>query len=92
MGPMDADLARWVEGAQNRARTIVPDIVLHAGNPAKVQDVYDFKFPCVDPEKKPSWREYPGWHPYQWQSQGEVYEEVLGPKPARVAPRKGVIR
>jgi len=72
--------------------TIVPDVVLHAGNPARVQEVYDFKFPCVDPEKRPDWGRYPEGHPYQKRSQGEVYQEALGAEPARVTPRKGVIR
>jgi len=72
--------------------TIVPDVVLHAGNPAKVQDVYDFKFPCVDPEGRPKWRKYPDGHPYEDLGQDEVYQKALGPQPARVTPRRGVIR
>jgi len=71
--------------------TIVPDVVIHAGNPAKVQAVYDFKFPCVDPDELPAWRMYPDGHPYQGEPQGKIYEKALGVKPARVTPRRGVI-
>ena len=72
--------------------TLVPDVVLHAGNPARIQDVYDFKFPCVDLEKDPSWGKYPIGHPYQNEFQGAIYKEALGAEPARITPRKGVIR
>jgi hypothetical protein len=71
--------------------SIVPDVVLHTGNPASVQRVYDFKFPCVNPDGIPTWRKYPAGHPYQGQPQGEIYLKALGVPPKRVVPRKGVI-
>ena len=88
---MEEDLLRrglWSE----LLGTIVPDVVLHAGNPARIQDVYDFKFPCVNPERDPSWGEYPIGHPHQEDSQGDIYWKALGAEPARVTPRRGVIR
>lgn len=74
--------------------TLIPDVVLHAsGNPLRIQDVYDFKFPCA-PNRGPSWNEYPENHPYQGLTQGDMYREALKPQrePARVAPGYGVLR
>ena len=68
------------------------DVVLHDGNPLNVEDVYDFKFPCVNTATAPPWRVYPDGHPYEKLSQGEMYEEALQVEPARVVPRLGVIR
>ena len=72
--------------------TLVPDLVIHAGDPLQAQEVYDFKFPCVDINKMPEWDKYPPGHPYAGRSQGYMYETLLVVKPALVAPRWGVIR
>ena len=71
--------------------TIVPDLVMHKGDPRFVEAVYDFKFPCADLEGW-SWREYPNGHPYQGQDQRRVYLDALGQNPAAVVPRLGVMR
>ncbi|RKG89952.1 hypothetical protein D7V88_11790 [Corallococcus terminator] len=66
---------------------LVPDVVLHAsGEPSRVQAVFDFKFPC--PSGNPlQW----GQHPHHGAPQGELYEQALGIKRARlVAPGYGV--
>jgi hypothetical protein len=72
--------------------TLVPDVVIHVGDPLQVQAVYDFKFPCVNTDEPPRWGQYPDGHPYEDLNQGEVYEKVLGPKPARIVPRLGVVQ
>jgi hypothetical protein len=72
--------------------TLVPDVVIHAGNPLRAEEVYDFKFPCVDPESRPPWRRYPPGHPHQDLSQGAVYKDALGREPRRVVPGDGIIR
>ncbi len=72
--------------------SLQPDLVIHAGDPLTVQEVYDFKFPCVNTDKHPEWNPYPKGHPYAGMDQGEVYGKVLAKKPARVVPRLGVIR
>lgn len=73
--------------------SIVPDVVIHTGDPLQVYDVYDFKFPCVNSDQEPGWRRYPEGHPHAGRYQGEVYETALGtPHVWRVAPRWGVIR
>ncbi|WP_244226886.1 hypothetical protein [Corallococcus aberystwythensis] len=58
--------------------SLVPDVVLHNGNPEQVQAAYDFKFPCVDIGKRPPWRKYPPGHPYDGMSQDEVYRQAFG--------------
>lgn len=73
--------------------SIVPDIVIHTGDPLQAQAVYDFKFPCVNSDKVPEWRRYPNGHPHAGNPQGKVYEKALNtPKVWRVVPRQGVIR
>nr|WP_255671637.1 hypothetical protein [Corallococcus sp. AS-1-6] len=53
--------------------TLVPDVVLHTGDPAQVEAVYDFKFPCVDLTRQAQWRKYPAGHPYHGSNQGDLY-------------------
>jgi hypothetical protein len=72
--------------------TIEPDIVIHEGPPHRVQDVYDYKFPCVNTSKRSNWRTYPAGGPHAEKTQGEVYQEALGGQPARVQPHVGVYR
>jgi hypothetical protein len=72
--------------------SLQPDVVIHAGDPLGVQEVYDFKFPCVNSDGIPEWTPYPKGHPYAGMDQGTVYGKVLARKPARVVPRLGVIR
>jgi len=69
--------------------TIVPDVVIHKGDPRYVQAVYDFKFRCVNTDAMPEWTDYED-GPYRGKSQGKVYQEALGPVPHLVAPRLGV--
>ncbi len=72
--------------------TIEPDIVIHEGHPSLVQDTYDFKFPCVNTDRKSPWREYAEGHPHGGRNQGAVYRDAFGRAPARVQPRLGVFR
>ena len=72
--------------------TLVPDLVIHTGDPLQAQEVYDFKFPCVDIDRSPEWGKYPPGHPYADSTQGDMYQLLFGLKPALVAPRWGVIR
>ncbi|WP_242594649.1 hypothetical protein [Corallococcus exiguus] len=57
--------------------SLVPDVVLHTGDPAQVQAVYDFKFPCADVTKRSRWRDYPSEHPYSGSNQGVMYRQAL---------------
>lgn len=70
--------------------SIKPDVVIHPGNPLNVQAVYDFKFPCVNSDKRPQWRQYPEGHPYEGMNQGSLYKKALGPAPRIVVPRLGI--
>lgn len=101
----DTKTGRWklVSPAEERALeetgnigelkgSLKPDVVIHQGDPLNPQEVYDFKFPCVNTDVAPPWSEYPDDHPYTGLDQGEVYGEMLAPNPARVVPRLGVIR
>jgi hypothetical protein len=74
--------------SQDRARdllgTLVPDIVIHNGNPLQVQAIYDFKFPCSIKAEPPPWN--------AGENQGAMYEKALQCKePKMVAPSWGII-
>jgi len=70
--------------------TIAPDLVIHMGNPVLVQQIFDFKFPCVSTDKFSPWRRYPQGHSHEGRYQHEVYDEFLGVPARRVQPRIGV--
>ncbi|MHA7632672.1 hypothetical protein [Corallococcus sp. M7] len=69
--------------------TLVPDLVIHLGDPLHPEASYDFKFPCPI-GKEGSWRKYPKGHPWEDRLQGEMYEEALGVDAFRVSPILGV--
>jgi len=73
--------------------SIRPDVVIHPGNPLEVVDIYDFKFPCVNPQQEPPWPTYAR-GPYKLQSQGEVDTNFfsLARTVARDVARLGVFR
>jgi len=86
---------RLLEETGNRAElrgTIVPDVVIHAGDPLQPQEVYDLKFPCVNPDTVPRWDDYPSDHPYAGLTQRDMYKEALDVEPVLVTPRWGAIR
>ncbi len=85
------ELLRQGRGEELRG-TLEPDLVIHEENPRRVQDAYDFKFPCMNTSNRSSWRNYPKGHPYSGRSQGEMYGEALGVKPGLVQPHLGVGR
>ncbi|NMO20694.1 hypothetical protein [Pyxidicoccus fallax] len=72
--------------------TLVPDVVIHLGEPHQVQSIYDFKFPCVSSDDIPRWREYEAGHPYYPFNQGNMYEKAFGSEVFRVVPRIGIVR
>jgi hypothetical protein len=73
--------------------SISPVVVLHAaGDPLKVQRVYDFKFPCPV-TKPPKWDFYSSkGHPYEGKYQDDVYQDLLKMEqgPFTVSPNQGV--
>ena len=71
--------------------TLVPDVVIHSGNPLEVLAIYDFKFPCPF-SNDPTWNKYPEGHPYYGSTQGRMYREVFQVGPHLVAPIWRVIR
>ncbi|MFP2930780.1 hypothetical protein ACLESO_37400 [Pyxidicoccus sp. 3LG] len=74
--------------------SLVPDVVIHTGDPSRALAVYDFKFPCANTSRRASWRTYPEDHPHADRTQDELYSEALSPtqEPRIVMPRMGVIR
>ncbi|RKH00057.1 hypothetical protein D7V97_30820 [Corallococcus sp. CA053C] len=67
--------------------TLIPDVVLHSGNPVQAQAVFDFKFPCVDLTQHGRWREYPPGHPFAGIRQDVMYKQALKVRwIAQVAP------
>jgi hypothetical protein len=71
--------------------TLVPDVVIHSGNPLEAEAVYDFKFPCVNTDEAPRSRRYPPGHPYQGVAQEALYREAFQTRIMRVVPRVGII-
>ncbi|MBN8228139.1 hypothetical protein JYK02_11530 [Corallococcus macrosporus] len=70
--------------------SLVPDVVLHTGDPAQVQDIYDFKFPCADLTRIVPWRDYPSGHPYFGSNQGDMYSRAFNvEKPVQIQPWLG---
>ncbi|WP_164021196.1 hypothetical protein [Pyxidicoccus trucidator] len=70
--------------------TLVPDVVIHSGDPLEAEAIYDFKFPCMTIDAT-DWRQYPLGHPYAGNSQKQVYENALGAEALRVLPRWGIL-
>lgn len=86
---------RLLEETGNRGEllgTLVPDVVIHPGDPLQPQEVYDLKFPCVNPDRVPHWEEYPPDHPYAGLTQRDMYKHALDVEPVLVTPRWGAIR
>jgi hypothetical protein len=86
---------RLLEETGNRSEllgTLVPDVVIHAGDPLQPQEVYDLKFPCVNPDRVPRWEEYASDHPYAGLTQRDMYKHALDVEPVLVTPRWGAIR
>lgn len=77
-------------GGKELAGSVVPDVVIHTGDPLQVQRVYDFKFPCPE-SNRPQWRAYPPDNPSRFRDQGEAYLKVLETPPFRVTTG-GVLR
>ncbi|WP_147444417.1 MULTISPECIES: hypothetical protein [Corallococcus] len=68
--------------------TLVPDVVIHSGNPLRAEAVFDFKFPCpVGGESR--WHKYPEGHPFEKYNQGQAYELALQAPAFRVSPILG---
>jgi hypothetical protein len=72
--------------------TLEPDIVIHDRDLRRVQDAYDFKFPCMNTGSRIPWRQYPQGHSHSGRSQGQLYKDALKVDPARVQPHVGVGR
>jgi hypothetical protein len=70
--------------------TLEPDVVIHSAAPHQVQATYDYKFPCVNTDKRSEWRRYPAGRKDAVRDQGQLYEKALKVKPARVQPHLGV--
>ncbi|GMU08386.1 hypothetical protein [Corallococcus caeni] len=68
--------------------TLVPDVVIHLGEPLKAEAVFDFKFPCPV-SNPPRWKRYPRNHPYVGKTQGQMYEQALGVRPWLIVPILG---
>ena len=71
--------------------TLKPDVVIHSGDPLKAEAIYDYKFPCNDPNSIPDWTHYTE-GPYRGLTQQRVYQNALGGAlPVRIVPRWGLI-
>ncbi|NTX13610.1 hypothetical protein HUA76_22640 [Myxococcus sp. CA056] len=70
--------------------TLVPDLVIHNGDPLSAHAIYDFKFPCTGTNMTP-WHEYPAGHVYGGMTQKMIYREAFGAPASRVLPRWGVL-
>ncbi|WP_147447173.1 hypothetical protein [Corallococcus sp. CA054B] len=86
-----AQAEAWLRSGQagQLLGTLIPDVVIHLGDPLRPEASYDFKFPCPI-GKQGVWRKYPKGHPWEDRLQGEMYEEALGVDAFRVSPILGV--
>lgn len=82
---MELNILKQGAGSQ-LAGSIVPDVVIHTGDPLQVQGVYDFKFPCPDTNPG-AWRPISPTKPLKARTQGEAYAEILGEPPFVVTPK-----
>jgi hypothetical protein len=74
--------------------SLVPDIVIHTGDPRRALTAYDFKFPCADITRIVPWADYPQGPPHFGRDQEKAYTKELGltAAPVRIQPRFGAIR
>jgi hypothetical protein len=79
----ERELEMLRNGGRELSGTVVPDVVIHTGNPLHVQHVYDFKFPCPESNKS-YWRKYPPGNALQVIDQGAAYLKVLRARSFRV--------
>ena len=75
--PEEIELLRRQGNLGELKGTLVPDVVLHSGNPVEAQAVFDFKFPCVELGQLVRWREYPEGHPFAGIKQDAMYKQAL---------------
>jgi hypothetical protein len=87
---------RALEESGNRGElrgSLVPDVVIHSGDPLHAQAVYDFKFPCVNTDSAPTWDKYPSGHLYEGRTPKAMYELLFtNVKILRIVPRLGVVQ
>ncbi|MBN9683732.1 MULTISPECIES: hypothetical protein [unclassified Corallococcus] len=85
-----AEAEAWLRSGQagQLLGTLIPDVVIHLGDPLAPEDAFDFKFPCPI-SNSASWRRYPRNHPYEGRTQGQMYEQALGIRPWLVVPILG---
>jgi hypothetical protein len=85
-------VAQWLsDGLLHLLRgSLVPDVVIHAaGDPNKVQRIYDLKFPCPA-TRDAIWPRYPSGHPHSPRDQQQLYAELGGAKePLLIHPLLG---
>ncbi len=85
-------VAQWLsDGLFHLLRgSLVPDVVIHAaGDPLKIQRIYDLKFPCPV-GKPPSWSSYAAGPLSSKREQEKLYEELAGTEPSLIHPLYGV--
>lgn len=82
----EMELQMLRRGGKELVGSVVPDVVIHTGNPLQVQAVFDFKFPC--PEfNLPSWRRQHPRNAQQDTNQGSTYKDALGEEPVLITPK-----
>ncbi|MCY1015497.1 hypothetical protein [Pyxidicoccus sp. MSG2] len=84
---LETELAMLRRGGKELVGSVVPDVVIHTGNPLQVQAVFDFKFPCPEGNRS-AWRNQPSGNASGVSNQGKAYERTFGVQPTRVRPRK----
>ncbi len=83
------ELAMLRKGGKELAGSVVPDVIIHTGDPLQVQAVFDFKFPCPEGNRA-AWRDYPSGSASGASNQGEAYKSIFGVQPTRVPPRREI--
>ncbi|WP_164014852.1 hypothetical protein [Pyxidicoccus trucidator] len=79
----ETELRMLRNGGKELAGSVVPDVVIHTGDPLQVQSVYDFKFPCPEVNLA-RWRPYPSGSPFR--DQGDAYKKILDADARLISP------
>ncbi|QSQ18728.1 hypothetical protein JY651_25545 [Pyxidicoccus parkwayensis] len=81
-----AEVEMLRNGGKDLVGSVVPDVVIHTGDPLQPQAVFEFKFPCPE-DNPPSWRDYPPRPGQQASNQGAAYESAFGESPTIITPK-----
>lgn len=85
----EMELQMLRRGGKELVGSVVPDVIIHTGNPLQVQAVFDFKFPCPEGNQS-SWRQYSSGNGNEVSNQGDAYQKTFDVQAVRIRPRRSI--